>query len=202
MAVGKMPVLSVKKTFYLGNWQPGTATVAGFWRYYTFTLGDLPDLASYVAMFDTARINAIKVEFHPRFDSFAGNDTTDTVLPGITNQAGTRMSFVVDPKSNLVPTGSYLSSTYNGFLEQGGVRTRTGNRPFSVYFKPHVNYNIGGALGQARKRAPALQLADPNSQTVAHTGFHMFAWDQSFNGSFGNSFDIIVSFYMTFRGMR
>lgn len=197
-----MPKLTVKKTFYLENWQPNTTTVNGFWRYYTFTLSQLPDLASYVAMFDTARINAIKVEFHPRFDNFAGNDTTDVAAPGITNQAGTRMSIVVDPKSSLVPTGTYTSANYNGFLEQGRVRTKQGNRPFSVYFKPNVNYNLGAIVGQSRKRAPALQIADANSQTVSHTGFHIFAWDQSFNGSFGNSYDLLVTYYMTFRGMR
>lgn len=196
------PMLNVKKTFYLGNWQPSSATVNGFWRYYTFVLSDLPDLASYVAMFDTARINAIRVDFHPRFDNFAGNDTVDVAPPGITNQAGTRMSVVIDPKSNLVPSGTYTVGTYNGFLEQGRVRTYTGNRPFKVYFVPNVNYNLGAVAGQTRRRAPALQLSDANSQTVSHTGFHIFAWDQAFNGSFGNSFDLIVTFYLTFKGMR
>lgn len=194
--------LNCKKTFYLENWQPGTAAVGNFWKYYSFSLSQLPDLASYTAMFDTARINAIRVQFHPRFDNFAGNDTTDVVAPGVTNQAGSRLSIVIDQKSNLVPAGAYTSGTYNGFLEQGRVRTHQGVKPFSVYFKPNVNYAIGILGGSARRRAPYLQVADAASQSVAHTGFHAFAWDQNFNGSFGNSWDLLVTYYMTFRGMR
>lgn len=196
-----MNALMVKKTFYYQNWAPNATTTNGFWRYYSFSLGDLPDLASYVATFDTAKINAIRVQFHPRFDNFAGNDVT---TPGGTDKAGTRMSIVVDPKSNLVPTGAYSSGTYNGFLEQGRIRTYEGTRPFSVYFKPVVNVQLGSIGGQYRRKAPYLQAADANSQAVSHTGFHAFAWTQNFNqaGSFGNSFDLLVTFYMTFRGQR
>lgn len=198
----RMPMTyAVKKRFWLENWQPSTAAVNGYWRYYAFSINQLPDFAGFNAMFDTFRINAIKVEFHPRFTEFAGNDTVDTVLPGVTNQSGTRVSLLVDTKSSLIPVGAYLSNTYNDFLQQGPPRTYTGTRPFSVYFKPQVSetagINVGGAL---RRKAPWMQL--DIGQSVAHAGFHAFAWDPNFSGTFGNSFDILVTYYVQFRGMR
>lgn len=194
--------LSVKKKFYLENWAPNTATTAGFWRYFVFQIGQLPDIATYVALFDTYQINGIKVEFHPRFTEFAGNDTTDTVLPGVTNQQGTRMSLLPDPKSNLAPSGAYGSGQYNDFLQQGDPRTYEGTRPFSIYIpKPQVGETVGASIvGGVRRRAPILQLA--NGQNIDHAGFHAFAWDNNFSGSFGQSFDVLVTYYVTFRGMR
>lgn len=190
-----------KKRFWLEQWVPSTAAVNGYWRYYAFTINQLPDFAGYNAMFDTFKINAIKVEFHPRFDSFAGNDTTDTVAPGITNQQGTRLSLLVDSKSSLTPVGAYGSNTYNDFLQQGTPRTSMGIRTATVYFKPQVSETAGvGVNGALRRRAPWMQL--DAGQSVAHAGFHAFAWDPNFNGSFGNAFDVMVTYYVSFRGMR
>lgn len=198
----RMPMTyAVTKKFWLENWQPNTASVGGYWRYFTFNLGQLPDLAGYVAMFDTYRINAIKVEFHPRFTEFAGNDTTDTALPGVTNQAGTRMSLLADTKSSLVPVGAYGSGTYNDFLQQGSPKTHMGIRPFSIYFRPQVGETVGANIaGGLRRRSTWLQLDLANS--VPHAGFHAFAWDPNFSGTFGNSFDVLVTYYVQFRGMR
>lgn len=194
--------LAVKRKFYLENWQPSTATTNGFWRYYSFNLAQMFDVGQFQAVFDQYRINAIRVEFHPRYSEFAGNDTTDTVLPGVTNQAGTRLSVMVDTRSSVVPSGAYSSATYNSFLEQGNARTHQGNRPVTVYFRPSVSTTLGANVaGAARKRAPVMML-DASGQQVNHTGFHIFAWDPNFSGTFGQSFDILVTYYLTFRGMR
>lgn len=194
--------LSVKRKFYLENWQPNTTTVNGYWRYYTFNLAQMFDVGQYQAVFDQYRINAIRVEFHPRYSEFAGNDTTDTSLPGITNQSGTRLSVLVDQRSSVVPSGAYSSATYNSFLEQGNARTHQGNQPVVVYFRPSVSQTLGANVaGAARKRAPWMML-DASGQSVNHTGFHILAWDANFSGTFGQSFDVLVTYYLQFKGMR
>lgn len=191
---------SVKRTFYLENWQPNSTTTVGFWRYYSFRLEQLPNIGEYQVLFDQARINAIKVDFHPRYSAFDGSNTTDTIPPGITNQAGTRLTTAVDPANQLTPTGTYNSFTYNGMLEFGNAKTSSGDRVHSVYFKPMVNQANGTSQFGSRRRAPYMQLVD--GSTVSHNGFHVFAWDPNFNGSFGQSFDVLVTYYVTFRGMR
>lgn len=195
-------VLSVKRKFWLENWQPSTVNAAQFWRYYTFNLGQMTDVGQYQAVFDQFRINAIRVEFHPRYSEFAGNDTTDTTLPGVTNQSGTRLSVLVDQRSSVVPSGTYGGAVYNSFLEQGNARTHQGNKPVTVYFRPSVSETLGANVaGAARKRAPWMML-DASGQQVNHTGFHIFAWDPNFSGTFGQSFDILVTYYLQFKGMR
>lgn len=193
--------LTLKKQFYLENWQPSAVAVNSYWKYYAFSLSQMPDIAQYVSLFDTFRINGIRVDFRPRYDNFAGNDTSDTAAPGVTNLQGSRMSLISDPKSRQIPVGVYNSSTYNDFLQQGDAKHYEGNRPFSLYFKPEVGESAGANVaGAIRRKSPWLQLETAND--VQHAGFHAFAWDQNFSGQFGNSFDVLVTYYVQFKGMR
>lgn len=191
---------NIMRTFWKENWTLSTVSTAGFWRYYQFILSDLPSYQELTAVWDRFRINAIKVTFRPRFDNFSGNDTTDTTLPGVTNQAGNMMHVIVDPYSNTVPTGVYNSSNLNTFLEQGGVKTKSGNKPFSVYFKPTINRYVGTTAQASRIRAPYLQTSDSVNQT--HNGFHIFAQDVNLTGVTGQSFDVFVTYYMSLSGVK
>ncbi len=194
--------LSLKRTFRLEYWQPSTATTNDFWRYYSFTWAQLPSLSEFQALFDTGRISAIKVTFRPRFDNYSGNDTTDTTAPGITNQTGTNVHVIVDPKWVGAPTGTYSNATLNTFLEQGGVRSYKGTSPFSIYFKPTINQTVGAVQGM-RRRAPFLLLDSSSNATGSpHYGFHIFMQDPNMNGSFGNAYDVFVTYYMQFRGTK
>lgn len=195
------PMVRVKRRVFISNWQPNTVSVDGFWRYYRFQIDALPSLTEFTNLFDTYKIGALKVEFRPRFDSFAGNDTTDTTLPGVTNQSGTYLSVIKDPYSTTLPVGTYTSANYNAFCENGNVRTYNGTRPVTVYYKPTIDNLVGfGVVNQfSRRRSTFIQA---NSVTVPHHGFHIFAHDQNFNGTFGNSFDVYVTFYMTWKRIR
>lgn len=194
--------LNVKRTFWVENWTPNTTTTNGFWRYYQTSIGVMPSIAEFTAMFDQYRINAVKITFRPRFDNFGGNDTTDTTLPGVTNQAGCMMHVCKDPYSVVGPTGTYTSANLNAFFEQGNVRTYTGNRAFSVYYKPTINKTVDGAGGSnnvERARAPYI---NSNNIQVVHNGFHVFAQDVNLTGTFGQSFDVYITYYMTWKNLR
>lgn len=192
---------SVKRTFYSGNWAPNTSTTAGFWRLFAPALSDMPSLSEYTALWDSFRIKAIKVTFRPRFDNFSGNDTTDTTLPGVTNQSGTRAFVIVDPYTNTGATGTYTSTNFNLFLENGSkVKCYEGAKPFSVYWKPTIDRSIGASVTGGRIKAPWIQTA--SGTTIPHYGFHIFMQDNAFAGTFGNSYDIFYTYYMQFKSSK
>lgn len=194
--------LLAKRTFWLSHWQPNTSTVDGFWRYYTFTLGQLPSASEFTALFDAYKISAIKLTFRPRYDNFAGNDTTDTALPGITNNNGTMMHIIRDPRSTVAPSGTYTSATLNQFLENGGGRSYMGTKPINIYFKPMNDTAIAtGATAAVRSRVSSRWLNTANTDVV-HYGVHVFAQDVNFTGLFGNAFDVFVTYYMKFKSLR
>lgn len=194
--------IALKRTFWLENWTFSTVTTNGFWRYYSFTLSQLPSLSEFQSLFDQLKISAIKVTFRPRYDNFSGNDTTDTTSPGVTNAPGNYMHVIVDPKSLTTPSGLYTSSNLNIFMEQGNVRTYQGLRPFSVYFKPMINQTVGAVQGM-RRRAPYL-LIDPASGATGapHYGFHVFQQDVNLTGTSVQSFDVYVTYYMMAKGVK
>lgn len=186
-----------KKTVWSGNWTPGTGSTSAFWQYRTVTPTTLSNWTEYQSLFDQYKLHRVKVTFRPRYDSFAGNDTTDVTLPGITNQAGCYVHIINDPTSALTPSGTYVSTTLNAFMENGNVKTYQGNKPFSVYFKPMIDVTISG--GNQRRPSPWLQCKD---NSVVHNGFHAFMQDINMTGTFGQSFDLFTTFYFSCRGMN
>lgn len=190
--------LSTRRTFYSGNWAPNTATTDGFWKYYTINLGSLPSMTEFTSLFDQYRIKAVKFTLRPKYDSFGGNDTTDTTLPGITNQAGTMVHVVKDKFSQLAPSGTYTSPTLNMLMEQGYLKTYMGVRPINIYIPRPVVYQTV-ASGSRPVTSPWLNTGDT---LVSHRGCHVFMQDPAFNGSFGQSFDVYVTLYMQFKNMK
>lgn len=191
--------MNYSRTFWLQNWTPSTTTTNDFWRYYTFTLSQLPNVGELTSLFDQYKISALKFTFRPRYDGFMGNDTTDTTIPGVTNQGKTQVHIVNDPKSTIAPGGVYNSGTLNSFFEQGRVKTRGGNRPFSVYFKPTVANDADGVNIATYQRAPWLNTT---TNAIVHRGFHIFLQDINLTGVFGQSYDVFVTPYMKFKNMR
>lgn len=200
-------VVSMSRTFNYntlagGYWQPATTTTADFWKYYSFTFADLPSNSEFKNVFDQYKINAIKVVFRPRFDNFAGNDTTDTTAPGVSNQAGCNMHVIVDPQSTTSPSGTYTRSNLNTFLEAGSrVKSYNGNKAITVYFKPNIpNAILAASTASTQWTKP--RWIQTNIDNVLHTGFHAFAQDFNMTGTFGQSWDVFVTYYMQFRGWK
>lgn len=190
--------IQFQRKTYLTNWQPSTTTTNDFWKYYQAGLSSMNGYTEITSLFDEYRIAAMKFEFYPRFDSFAGNDTTDATLPGVTNQSGTKLHILVDPSSTLSPTGTYTSANLNSLLENGKVRTYSGNCKVKVYFKPKI-YNTVSAVAGQMIRAPWLRT---DQSSIPHYGFHVFAQDNNFSGTFGQSWDVFVTYYVQARNIK
>lgn len=193
-------VMYYKRKFYLENWQPNVTSTNGFWRQYNQSLSNLPNVSELTNLFEEYKINAIKLEFMPRFDSFAGNSTTDTTPPGVTNLAGTKAHICYENRTNVPPAGTYSAATMNNFLELGDIKSYDGLRPFSVYYKPSTLDSIGPAYGTGKfRRSSWLPTYDT---TVTHFGPHIFLADNNFAGNFGNNFDIFVTLYIMLRNTK
>lgn len=195
----RVPMMAYSRTFWFQNWLPSTVSTNDFWRYYTFKLSDVPNFPEFQSLFDQYRVNAVKWTFRPRYDGFNGNDTTDTTLPGITNQGKTMMHVCNDPKSIIVPVGVYNSTTLNNFFEQGKVYSRNGNRSFSVYCRTVVPDDADGINVARYIRAPWLNTS---TRDITHRGFHIFAQDVNLTGVFGQAFDVYVTPYIMFKNIR
>lgn len=198
--IRQTPQLSFTRTFWYQNWTPSTVATSNFYRQWSFQLAFMPQYTEFSNIFDQYRINAIKCVFRPRYDGFSGNDTTDTTLPGVTNQAGTKLHVIVDPKANITPVGAYNNGTLNTMLENGRVKTYSGNRDVTVFFKPMVNNNVGGLNAGRRIKAPWMQCA--TADAVDHYGFYIFAQDINFTGVFGQSWDMFITYYLQFKDLR
>lgn len=189
--------ITVARKFWASYWVPGTAATTDFWKYYQFQPNQIPNWSDFFNLFDQYKINALKFSFVPRSDGFAGNDTTDTTLPGVTNAAGTRLHVVNDPYSTVVPAGLYSAATLNSMMEQGTTRTFIGTKTVDVYFKPTINVTTE-AGSNYRVKAPWLNV---NVQNV-HNGFHIMAQDSNFVGLFNQSYDVFITAYASFRNLR
>lgn len=195
----KGTVLYMKRTVSWFTWTPGSTTASDFWKYLSPALDTVTSYTEMAALFDQYKINGVKLKLVPRYDSFAGNDTTDTTLPGITNQGGTQVHVIVDPLSQLIPVGTYSRANLNTFLENGNVRTYTGNKPINIFFKPTVSSTFGGLTTAGRIRSPWLSTASPS---IVHNGVHVFIQDVNLSGVFGQTFDVFCTLYMAFRNPK
>lgn len=186
-----------KRTFYSFSWSPATTTTGDFWKYIELTASAIPSNGEYAAVFDQYKINGFKYTFRPRYDGFEGSNTTDTTLPGVSNQAGTMLHIINDPTSTTSPSGTYTVATLHTFMENGNVRTYSGNRPVSVYVKPLIYDTVTG--GSTSRRPGWI----PWSNTaIPHRGFHVFTQDTNMTGVFGQAWDVYVTVYFQCRGMK
>lgn len=191
--------VSIQRTFCMGLWQPSTAATTDFWKQYAFRLSDMPSFANFTGIFDLYRINGIKVTFRPRYGSFDGANTTDIVLPGVTNQSGVHMHVLNDKTQTEFPSGLYTRANLNTFLENGKVKSYTGLQPISIYVKKPVTYRTVDGTATAQFTASPWLTTQTFSQ---HYGFQAFAQDTNFNGSFGQSWDVFYTYYLQFKGIR
>lgn len=192
-------MMRVTKTWYAGNWSPNTTTVAGFWQYFTASLAQMPEVSMFSSVFESYRINWIKWTLRPRYTGFDGANTTDTTLPGVTNQGSCDLHVIIDPKSITTPSGTYSSTTLNSFLQSGRVRSYSGTKPINILVKyPCVLDDVNGVTQSKAVRSSYYDC----STTLAHRGAHLFISDVNLTGTFGQSFDIFTTMNVTFKGQK
>lgn len=189
----------MKRKFYLGSWQFGTAATNDFWRYYTFDLATLPSNGEFTTVFDEYRIRAIKVEFRPETDGVVG-------LNRDVNTATTAQNTVswlhtcIDPMSTVVPTGVYNTTTINTFLENSGVRSRRANKCLSVYFKPILTDGVTGT-GTAAARVSNKTWLRVSDLNATYRGFHAL-WQTDQTALYQPRFHVFITYYMQFKNLR
>lgn len=189
----KRTMVNAKRTSYSSTWAFGTAATNDFWRYYVWTPNDVNGFSDYAACFDEFKINAVKVTFRPAYDSVDNLDAAGTLT-----QPQAYAHYIIDPSSTTAPTGVYNATSLNDFLSQGGVKTRTLNRPFSIYLKPKISEQIFGSGTSGRvDRSPWIKT---NETGVQYRGFHMFLQQNSLGtGNTNIKLDTFYTFYVSFR---
>lgn len=186
-------VVKVCRTAYGGAWTFGTATTNDFWRYNTVTMNQMNNFAELANLFDEYKLCAVKQTWRPRYDSVNAPGAAGTVA-----QPQAYAHIIMDPESTLTPTGTYNNTALNSFLEQGKVRSRTLNRPFSVYWKPKCS--LQAAVGTRRVYSPWLPTS---TTTLSFGGYHMFLQQNNFDNTNTNIvLDSYVTFYLMFRGQK
>lgn len=194
--------VNVERTWYSANWTPNTTGTNGFWRYITVNLGACPNVTEYTNLFEQYKINKVTFVLRPRYDSFSGENTTDTTLPGVTNQGATRVHTVIDPRSNLTPSGTYTSTTLNTFLENGKVKTFSGNKAITIPIKYPAYVNDVNNVAGAENPLCRGRWFSTAATTIEFRGCHIFLQDVNLTGVFGQSFDIFTTMSMSFKGPR
>lgn len=181
----------LKRTYYAGAWTFATTTTNDFWRYNTFTTSSINNFTELAAVFDEYKICAIKQTWRPRYDSIDAANATAA--------PEAYAHVIIDPESNITPTGTYSAATENAFLENGDrVKTFKCNRPFSVYFKPKISVQTAASV--TYQRSKFLPVADT---TDIHRGYHMFLHVNNLTTSSTNFvLDSFVTVYLKLRGRK
>lgn len=192
----RIGTVSMKRTSYAGNWTFGTATTNDFWRYVTIDMSSFNNFSEMAAIFDEYRVNAIKVTYRPAYDSVAQATAASAVT-----QPQAFAHYVVDPASTVIPSGTYNITSLNTLLENGNVKTRTLNRPFSIYYKPKVLDQVfnTGTAGVMRK-SPWIRTSETSA---SFRGYHMYIQQNGFNlGNLNIKLDTYITFYVQFRNVK
>lgn len=197
----RTPTFTVKRVFFLQAWGPNTTSTTDFWRYHYVNLTQIPNYQEYTNMFDQYRLSAMKFTFTPNYTGYDGSNTTDTTLPGITNQAVPYITRCYDNRSTITQSGAYATATYNTFLEQGKVtRPKQLVRPISMYNKCTIMGGfVGGTAVNMWTRAKWLPTTAP---AIDHYIGQSFITDSNFTGIFGCTMNVTVTAYLQFRNQK
>lgn len=183
--------IMVKRSNYVGNWTFGTATTNDFWRYFAYDMTAFNQFSEFAAVFDEYKLNSMKVTFRPAYDSVL-NDLA---------VAQAYAHYFVDPASTVIPTGTYTSTALNTFLQNDKVRTRTLNRPFSIYWRPKLlDQVLNTGTGAAMRSSPWIRTTETGA---SYRGFHMFLQQNNFvTTNTAIKLDVFVTMYVSFRNLK
>lgn len=203
-----MPIISVKRTCYLGTMTPNTVATYGFWQYRTVSLsnafydqalsnmGGLSNVTEYQALFDQYKLCAFKITLRPRVVN-VDNDQTATAAIG---RDFNWVSVVRDACDNVSPTGTYTAATLNTFLETGKAKSYRGDKPVNIYMKPLVQEQYGG--GSNRYVKPQWTDLTATGITMPHRGYHLFFHTNTLTSASFTPYDVFVTYYIKFKGMK
>lgn len=191
--------MNYKRSFWLQTWVPSTVSTSDFWKFFAITLSSIPNVTELTGLFDQYKINAYKLTFYPKYSEFAGNDQTTST----TNIGQTFMSICYDNRRTVSSTGTYSSSTFNSFCEQGKVKLyKKLNRPMSIYIKPTIEGKFINGTSANMWTGP--QWLPTSSSTISHWGPQVFVHDNNFSAAAlgRQSFDIFCTVYLQVKNAK
>lgn len=188
------PIISMKRTFYGGAWTFGTASTSGFWQYLSVTpANNFNNFTELGSVFDEFKVNGLKITFRPRYDNIEISNSA--------TQVQAYAHYFVDPASTVIPTGVYSVATLNSFLENSGVKTRTLNRPFSIYFKPKCSQAYTGTGTVGGVITP--RWVKTNETTTSFRGVHVFLQQNNMAATNTNiTLDVYYTWYVSFKNLK
>lgn len=187
----------IVKTSLSTNWTFTSTAIAGYWRYLQYAASDFTEFTEFATIFDEYRVTNLKYTFRPKYNSFP---VTDGVSSSLNPYPMAWVHTIVDQSSAKIPSGAYLVGTENAMLENGSVRTFSGDKAFSFSFKPKVNSQLqSGGTASKSDWAPWIRTTEP---AVLHNGAHVFIKQHGFDTDAYTSFDIYVTASIEFRGAR
>lgn len=160
----------------------------------SFSLLDLPapELVAIQELYDYYRIDGIKLEFYPQWNSAAGVNLAPEI-------GMARLTHAVDSNNGNAP------ATEGEILQYHNAKSPLFSRVIKKYFKAQPQTLAAGQPGNPAsmtnpdsKRNYWITTADPN---VPHYGIHFNA--STMTGIVGEtSYRILATFYMTLKGQR
>lgn len=185
----------MKRRFYSSTWTFGTAATADFWKYFTFTVGSMPNVTEISNLFDLYKLNGVKVTFVPRYDEYSAGTST---------AAGTPLHYawvLIDPASTVSPSGAWGPTTLNGLIEDGKAKMIPLNKPFSIFIRPRslIQYFGGGTASTLVKSA----YNRTSDLAVDHRGFHMYITQNGWVQTAPNvTLDIYYTYYVSAKNLK
>jgi len=192
-----VPTAKFVRTFWAENWPFSPIAVSGFWKNVAPSFQQLPDILQFTDMFDTFRVDRIKITLIPRWGE------TDATFNGTTAQIQNKvyLSIGMDNLNTEVPAGTYSSTTYNTFAERTqNIRIVDFSKPVSYSFKPNIrnSLNVGNSI------IPCPFISTTTAATQALLGSSLFLHDANFTNlnGLGFSADIFYTYTFTCKGQR
>lgn len=165
---------------------------------FAFTLSQLPDYSEFTNLFDQYKVNGLKYEFIPRFNSIDQTAAT-----------GGEFYSAIDRTDNDAPT------TLNQMLEYQSIRKTPLTRKHVRYFKPGVPTAIYPTVddpvsGSVFPIAAAVKLSPwistdasnsgSNSTQIEHLGLKFFC--NQTNATANTTMDVICTAYLGMRTVK
>lgn len=170
----------------------GTTVSLGWLAFpYQFKLDDIVSYSEFTNLFDSYKINAIKLTFTPYWNSNdVSNQTSFTgVLP--------RVYTLID--RNGIPVSTL--NTEDRFLEYSNARQiKNPDKPFSIYVKaPGVELSSSGAITSSPAVIKYKPWIDTSNTTIPHNGCALGMVIPAGTSTMGFYYHVVATYYLQFK---
>lgn len=180
----RQPVQYFKRTrFYPASLS--VAAAATNFQGVAFTLGDLPDVTDFTALYDQYKILGVKVQWLPR-----GNSSELATAGNIS-----RFFSVIDRDDDATP------SSIDQLCQYESLKVTNSTSLHKRYFKPSVRREIATGLGTTASEVAMSPWIDVTNTNVKHYGCKIAVQGPNAVGT-QIFYDAMVTMYLAFRNVR